>query len=102
MVDQRQLGHAALRNEEYQSINQALHMIDEGAKIVAMMIGTPNPTETRQPTGLMVRTDHMTYPQPMVAGITQQLMARRDAIREELRGMGVVIPDKPPSPARAP
>lgn len=98
MVAQKEIARVASLNQEYQSINQALYMFGDGAKILAMMIGVPQPEEIRQPTGFMMRTDHMAYPAQMVAGIVQQLNARRDAIRDELRQMGVEVPDRPPPP----
>jgi len=101
MVDQTQLVNAAALNQEYINIAQGMYALDHGAKIEAMLIGRPTSADTERPppdltrplTGTMVRTETIMYPPQMLEGIKQQLTARQNAIREELRKIGVTIPE---------
>lgn len=96
MVEQTHLANAAKLNQEYQTIDRAIHVLDDGGRILAMMIGRVPGEEHHGPPGpplpdggIIVRTETLEYPPQMVAGIKQQLTARQTAIREELRKMGV-------------
>jgi hypothetical protein len=99
MVDQTQLVAAAALNQEYINIAQAMYSLDHGARIDAMIVGRPPtpdvehppPDLTRPLSGTLVHTEMIMYPPQMLDGIKQQLSARQNAIREELRKMGVTV-----------
>jgi hypothetical protein len=134
MVDFADLSHINALYSEAESIDRGLDNLANDGVIVSMTISpwpmggslVPPPPPVEPPTNgdgppteplppppvvpfrfhAIIDTTHLTYPQQMVDGITQQLRARRTAIDNELAALGVTgLPPGPrsqPQPAAPP
>ena len=82
MVDRTQLDQVNELYGEQATITRALSVFDAGGRIVELTVATPADS-------VMVSSEYMSYPGPMIASIRQQLEQRQVVIRQELTNLGI-------------
>lgn len=94
MVDRADLQQAERLDSESRSIDEALHILDNGGTINGMLIGDDTAAAPDVPPrpimgNVMIRTAGWDYPLQMVEAIRDKLRARKTAIDQELADLGV-------------
>ena len=88
-MDLADIQQVNILSTEKQAILDAITIMDEGGRIVAMTVAAP--TDLRNPlvAGVTVPTRDITYPPQMVDAIKIAFDARLHAIEDELTNLGV-------------
>lgn len=102
MVTKDDLAKANRLANETREISRAIQILDSGGRIMAMMVGNPNPSPDSPaiPGFAQVDVSTLDYPAPMVESIKAQFRTRQQAINSELSAMGVTEVPEPLAAAR--
>jgi antitoxin component HigA of HigAB toxin-antitoxin module len=100
MVEQSDLGTINRLNDEYQSIDQMIFLLDHGGRISFFQAESDDAEATNGIANAGVRSDYIEYPPQMVTAIKTALQQRQREIARDLADMGVTGIVTEPAPAR--